>query len=86
LNNTCDYCTSPCKTCTTIATNTCTSCVDGFYLNTSECFNCTGLCLTCDTSATDCKSCVDGYYFKDTGDSNNCKPCVYPCVNCYASD
>lgn len=58
-------CPSECSTCNPPTSNTCTACIDSYYLSISDCFLCNSVtafggmyCNTCNISK--CLSCVSG--------------------------
>ncbi|CAG9335755.1 unnamed protein product [Blepharisma stoltei] len=54
----CSACNSPCSECST-SSNTCTNCINGYYLHGNVCTTCTAPCATCSDSPTTCQSCDD---------------------------
>ncbi|KAL7716559.1 hypothetical protein QTN25_005857 [Entamoeba marina] len=80
-------CTSSlhCETCS--SSSTCDSCQDGYYLSSSQCYQCSSAlsnCLECSNSET-CTSCEDGYYINN----DKCVKCSdtfkYICNKCTSS-
>ncbi|KAL4456740.1 hypothetical protein ABPG73_014766 [Tetrahymena malaccensis] len=71
----CQICMSSCQTC--INLTSCTSCVQGYYLNGSICSQCDSSCLSCSGStSSDCSVCAQsGYYIS----LNLNKKCVASC-------
>ena len=54
-------CNSPCILCTGPASTQCLTCIDGYYLNGTECKICVSPCSYC-SGLNDCLTCVNGYY------------------------
>ncbi|OMJ79471.1 hypothetical protein SteCoe_20479 [Stentor coeruleus] len=73
----CLACLYPCSSCT--ASNTCTSCIVPFVLNSLNQCICPSNCLQCDS--TGCIKCLDGF-FKSGG---ICIQCTSPCKNCFGT-
>ncbi|KAL4503914.1 hypothetical protein ABPG72_022544 [Tetrahymena utriculariae] len=75
-------CDSSCKTCSQpIDSNSCLSCNDGSYLDSTKCKACQSPCKTCDSLSTKCLSCVSNYTYDST--KNICNPiCDASCKNC----
>ena len=85
LNGQCISCDSNCLTCLLLPTK-CTSCKEGFYLNSNnKCVGCINNCRTC-SSENICTSCLDNYYLVE----NICIPCPFNCKtqinNCLCED
>ena len=73
----CDTCPSLCNTCSN--STTCTSCPNGFYLNTGVCISCQPQCTAC-VSSTNCSSCSAPYFFESS--SYSCVTCSGWCSQC----
>ncbi|KAL4488465.1 hypothetical protein ABPG72_013033 [Tetrahymena utriculariae] len=89
----CQACQGKCKTCT--SQNTCSSCINGYYLQDNNCLPCPSQCSSCQSS-TLCSSCYQNYYLDKNnncsvtcpngtfGNSQNiCQPCINGCLTCY---
>ena len=62
VNNKCEPCRDPCKTCGTSAFD-CLDCISGLYFwnsDTNTCALCNSPCDTCGSDGDDCLSCVQG--------------------------
>lgn len=83
-----NYCHNSCKSCSGAADNMCTSCYDGFFLNSNhQCNSCSSSCETCEVTATKCTSCnaVTMKYFYMSSCYNECPNLTYryvDSVNC----
>lgn len=72
-------CYNPCRNCQD-SNSQCTSCFDGYYLNTNDCFQCNDNCFTCKDSSTNCLTCKDGFILQP---DNTCKKiCPLGCSDC----
>ncbi|MBO6244164.1 MAG: hypothetical protein J6O41_06350, partial [Clostridia bacterium] len=81
-SNSCEVCTSPCKTCSN--ENTCISCIDGYFKLSDKCYECN---INCKTSNDNCKcdNCDDGYYlinYQCLKCDSNCKTCTGSASQC----
>ena len=77
---TCLSCDASCSTCSSPSENACTSCFDGYFLNSNGyCVKCDPSCATCLTSATDCTSCVSDLFLLESS-------CVSSCPAAYFQD
>lgn len=79
----CVKCEYPCYTCSD-STTTCSSCVDGFYLEGTKCLPCGANCLQCN-SAEDCTLCNSTYYSLNgvcVGCNESCHICHDSTNNC----
>ena len=96
----CDPCATGCATCTGAASTDCTSCITGYYYETT-CKPCHAACSACfDYSSVHCTACKPGYFlhpasticadycpdrhWKDTT-NNTCVPCDIACSACLGS-
>ncbi|KAL4450910.1 hypothetical protein ABPG74_011752 [Tetrahymena malaccensis] len=81
-NNQCVICDQTCKTCSN-QVNQCTSCFDGYYLNTStnNCSPCITGCKQCNNS-TSCNigQCINPYFYD--ANTQTCQSCSPQCLNC----
>jgi hypothetical protein len=73
----CETCPSLCNTCSN--NSTCTSCPNGFYLNTGVCISCQPQCATCN-STTNCSACSISYFYESS--SYTCLACSTGCSQC----
>ena len=65
--------TGECRCKTGVTGRDCTSCKDGYFLNSDTCTICDISCLTCDGStASDCLSCPSGFLLE----AGACVTCV----------
>lgn len=58
------------------------SCIDGYFLQGTECILCNKGCKTCRDSGEDCEYCTEGYWL----DGTTCKKCGPLCKNCHSTD
>jgi len=84
LESDCPVCDQSCLTCKGATNQSCTTCVDGDYLQNGECLPCDPTCLTCDGGDNnDCLTCPTGTKLTTT---NTCSPpfpiCDPTCVTC----
>ena len=70
--------TERCNSCTGNNAETCSSCIEGYYLDSNSCVKCGTNCLAC--TSTECSTCEKGYYVDTVSDQKNCVSC--PISNC----
>lgn len=87
-NSTCVACkNSQCARCLVDSLNTCTSCLDGLYLNLDgACLTCPTGCGTC-SNPSNCLTCSSGYtaVAQPVSTIINCVACQSPCAQCSSS-
>lgn len=62
----CIVCTSPCKTCKSISSTDCITCIDKTYLSGTSCLPCGTGCSLCEDNADKCSKCEDTFYLDGT--------------------